>query len=184
MRARRLSVSTSVAAPNLTISTSPRAMSRYSVLRLMPVNRQASGTRMLIGSIDNGEDDGKSVPSIEAPICLLTRWLEGATAPSSRQRQLSPRGALCATRHFRARLSVCTIAEAASIKPHLGGRTKFGRWLPGLLYHTLASRRVLIAPTKGGNIGSRMGQIWPRRSPLSPANIMSDESTMRSLEKW
>jgi len=61
-------------------------MSRYSVLRLMPVNLQASGTRMLIGSIDNGEDDGKGVPGIEAPMCLRTRWLEGATAPSARHR--------------------------------------------------------------------------------------------------
>jgi hypothetical protein len=43
-------------------------MSRYSVLRLMPVYLQASGTRMVMGSIDNGEDDGKGVPGIEAPI--------------------------------------------------------------------------------------------------------------------
>jgi hypothetical protein len=42
-------------------------MSKYNVLRLRPVNRQASGTRMLIGSIDNGEDDEKGVPGIEAP---------------------------------------------------------------------------------------------------------------------
>lgn len=152
-----------MAAPILTTSTSPRAMSRYSVLRLMPVNLQASGTRMLIGSIDNGEDDGKGVPGIEAPIWLTTRWLEGATAPSSRQRQLSPRGALSATRHFRARLSVCTIAEAASIKPRVGRRTRFGPRLPGLLYHALACRRVATCPEKGGVTLAREGPILAPR---------------------
>ncbi|AOF98660.1 hypothetical protein BSY18_3931 (plasmid) [Blastomonas sp. RAC04] len=66
----------------------------------MPVNRQASGTRMLIGSVTSAEDGGWGIKDIETPLSKTRETEMQMSTSADLIAQISSILPTNATRHF------------------------------------------------------------------------------------